>query len=284
MNTRRLFLIGVTIMLVIYPAAAGSAQEASSSTSVAAATPETVPADQGTGQPVLQQRHPRYQVQPGDVLEITFTFTAEYNRTVTVQPDGYINLRDLPDMLVVGKTTPELREMIRGAFSRVLHDPVITLELREFEKPYFIAGGQVGKPGKYDLRGDTTVVQGIAIASGFNETSKHSQVLLFRRLNNDWVEAKKLDLKEMLNTANLSEDLHLRPGDMIFVPKNTISKLAPDIPRVNLGIYTGSWKPHFEDTRQSPWKKQALPDPAAINERAHRVFVTWRSSASGTVG
>ena len=239
MNLRWLSLMGVTILLAFIPVAASSAQEGP--TTVAAASPDSVPADQGTGQPVLQQRHPRYQVQPGDVLEIAFTFTPEYNRTVTVQPDGYINLRDLPDMLVVGKTTPELREMIRRAYSRILHDPVIMIELKEFEKPYFIAGGQVGKPGKYDLRGDTTVVQAVAIAGGFNETSKHSQVLLFRRLDNDWVEAKKLDVKEMLHTANLREDLHLRPGDMIFVPKNTLSKVAPYIPRVNLGFYLNKW-------------------------------------------
>ncbi|HVN79516.1 MAG TPA: polysaccharide biosynthesis/export family protein [Terriglobia bacterium] len=239
MDSKWLLLAGVTFLLAFCTAAAGSAQEGA--TTVAAASPDSVPADQGTGQPVLQQRHPRYQVQPGDVLDISFTFTPEYNRTVTVQPDGYINLRDLPDMLVVGKTTPELREMIRQAYARVLHDPVITLELKEFEKPYFIAGGQVGKPGKYDLLGDTTVVQAIAIAGGFNETSKHSQVLLFRRLDNDWVEAKKVDVKEMLHTANLREDLHLRPGDMIFVPKNTISKLEPYIPKFNLGLYLNQW-------------------------------------------
>ncbi len=241
MNTRWLWLIGFTTILAIYPAAAGSAQEASSSPQATAANPDNIPVIQGTGRTVLQQRHPRYQIQPGDVLEITFTFTPEFNRTVTVQPDGYINLRDLPDKHVVGKTTPELREMIQQAYSRILHDPVVTVELKEFEKPYFIAGGQVVKPGKYDLRGDTTVVQAIAIAGGFNETSKHSQVLLFRRLDNDWVESKKLDLKEMLKTADLREDLHLRPGDLIFIPKNTISKIAPYIPRVNLGAYLSQW-------------------------------------------
>jgi polysaccharide export outer membrane protein len=87
------------------------------------------------------------------------------------------------------------------------------------------------------LRGDTTVTQAVAIAGGFNENSKHSQVLLFRRASNDWVEVRKLNVKRMLQTANLSEDPNLRPGDMLFVPKNAVSKIKRLIPASALGMY-----------------------------------------------
>ena len=187
--------------------------------------------------PALQHRNPRYLVQRSDILEISFTFTPEYNRTVTVQPDGYISLRDLPDLHVEGKTTPEVAELIKSSYAKILHNPAVTVELKEFEKPYFIAGGQMAKPGKYDLRGETTLTQAVAMAGGFTEKSKHSQVLLFRRASNDWVEARLFDVKQMLAQADLREDPILQPGDMIFVPQNALSKIAPYIPRVNLGIY-----------------------------------------------
>ena len=74
------------------------------------------------------------------------------------------------------------------------------------------------------------MVQAIAIAGGFNESSKHSQVLLFRRVSDQWTEVKTLDIKNMLKTAALAEDLHLRAGDMMFVPKNVLSKIKPFIP------------------------------------------------------
>ena len=191
--------------------------------------------------PALQQRNPRYLVQRSDVLEISFTFTPEYNRTVTVQPDGYISLRDLPDLHVEGKTTPEVAELIKSAYAKILHNPAVTVELKDFEKPYFIAGGQMGKPGKYDLRGETTLTQAVAMAGGFTEKSKHSQVLLFRRASNDWVEARKFDVKQMMTQADLREDPILQPGDMIFVPQNALSKISPYIPRVNLGFYMNQW-------------------------------------------
>jgi polysaccharide biosynthesis/export protein len=193
---------------------------------------------QRANEPVLQTPNPRYQLRTGDVLEISFQLTPEFNQTVTIQPDGFINLRELPDMYVAGKTTPELTKILQKSYSKILHDPAITLILKEFEKPYFIAQGELGKPGKYELRGDTTVLEAIGIAGGFNDRSKHSQVLLFRRISDEWMSVKKLDMKEMLATADLSEDLHLRPGDMIYVPKNALSKVKDFIPRTSIGIYT----------------------------------------------
>ena len=102
---------------------------------------------------------------------------------------------------------------------------------------YFVVGGEVTKPGKYDLRGDTTVLEAITIAGGVSDKSRTSQVLLFRRVSNDWVEVKEVDMRRMLRERDLSEDLHLRPGDMVLVPKSTFSKLARFIPVPSLGMY-----------------------------------------------
>jgi len=193
---------------------------------------------QRSSEPVLQPSHPRYQLRIGDTLEISFRFTPDFNQTAVIQPDGYINLRDLPDMHVAGKTTPELTELIRKAYSHILRDPVVTVTLKDFEKPYFVAGGELGRPGKFELRGETTVLQAIEIAGGFKDSSKHSQVLLFHRLSDQWTEVKKLDIKAMLRSADLREDPGVRPGDLIYVPKNAISKIKPFIPTASVGMYT----------------------------------------------
>jgi polysaccharide export outer membrane protein len=171
------------------------------------------------------------------VVELNFPVTPEFTQTLTVQPDGFIALRDVGDLHVEGQTIPELSRTVKNAYKDILHDPVISIILKEFEKPYFIVGGQVGKPGKYDLRGDTTVVQALEIAGGMNEAAKHSQVYLFRRVSNDWTETTKLDVKKMMHRGDLAEDLHLRPGDMVFVPKNTYSKIQRFIPTPNVGTF-----------------------------------------------
>lgn len=188
------------------------------------------PADQKNEGPVFQQRNARYQLCQGDIFDVTFPFTPEFNQTLTIQPDGYVALSGVGNLLVAGKTVPEATELLRQSYSKILHDPVINIILKDFQKPYFIASGELGHPGKYELRSDTTLTEAIAIAGGFTEDSKHSEVYLFRREANNWVELKKIDVKRMFKEANLTEDVHLQPGDMIFVPQNRFSKLKRYIP------------------------------------------------------
>jgi polysaccharide export outer membrane protein len=182
-------------------------------------------------------RLPRYQLRSGDAFELSFQFSPEFDQTVSVQPDGFITLRGVGEMNVAGLTVPELKKRLEDEYGAFLNKPEIFVVLRDFDKPYFIATGMVARPGKYELRGDVTVIEGIAMAGGLNEKSKHSQVVLFRKASNDWFEAKVLNVKEMLASKDLSEDLHLKPGDIVYVPQNRISKIKPFIPSTGMGIY-----------------------------------------------
>ena len=80
----------------------------------------------------------------------------------------------------------------------------------------------------------------MAIAGGLNGQAKHSQVVVFRRVTNELVETHVLNLKRMLNSRNVAEDIHLRPGDLVYVPQNTISKIRRYLPSPNLSMY---WNP-----------------------------------------
>jgi polysaccharide export outer membrane protein len=185
----------------------------------------------------IHSRNWRYTVHPNDTLQLGFTLSPEFNQTVTVQPDGYITLLYVGDISAAGRTLPELTAAIKSAYSKILHDPVISVAPTDFEKPYFVVGGQVGKPGKFDWRGDVTVTQAVALAGGFTDASKHSQVLLFRRLSDQWTQARIIDVKQMLNSRNLQEDPVLQPGDMLYVPKNTLSKIKPFLPTSAVGVF-----------------------------------------------
>jgi polysaccharide biosynthesis/export protein len=185
----------------------------------------------------FQERRPRYKLEAGDVFDISFELNPEFNQTVTVQPDGYITLRGIGDIAVKGQTVPELTETLRSDYSKILNDPLISVVLKDFEKPYFIADGQVGHPGKYDLRGDITLTEAIAMAGGFLDSAKHSQVLLFRRASEGWYSAETFDVKKMEKKGNLKEDPTLRAGDMLFVPKNRFSKIRTLLPGSSLGAF-----------------------------------------------
>jgi polysaccharide export outer membrane protein len=194
--------------------------------------------DSGTldhNRPTLQHRSGRYQIMRDDVIVVSFPLSPELNQTVTVQPDGYVTMQSAGSVYLQGMTVPETVEAIKKAYAKILHDPIIDVDLKDFQRSYFMVSGQVGKPGKYDLREDTTVSQAIAVAGGFLPTAK-TQVFLYHRISTGWVEVKKLSLKDLLNGKNVTEDVEMQPGDMIFVPEKFITNFKKYVP-YTAGLY-----------------------------------------------
>lgn len=182
-------------------------------------------------------RRPLYRLAKSDVIEVRFVFSPEFDQTLTVRPDGFVSLKNIGEIAVEGLTVSELSDSIRQAYATFLHDPEVNIVLREFEKPFFIAAGQVAHPGKYPLRSPTTASEAIAIAGGFTEQSKHSQVIVFRKVTDELVESHAVNVKAMLTSRNLDEDLQLQAGDMLYVPQNRISKIKRFLPGSSVSAY-----------------------------------------------
>ena len=180
-----------------------------------------------------QQRPPRlttvtaerYRLQPGDVLEVQFRYSPEFNQTVTVQPDGYISLEISGDARVAGMTVEQTRQVILKTASTRLRDPIATVILKEFQRPYFVVAGEVAQPGKIEMRERITAIQAIMLAGGMKESARSSQVVVFRQINSQMAEVKLLNLKNIRRTSDLENDLTLQPGDMVYVPRDKISKI-----------------------------------------------------------
>ena len=195
----------------------------------------------GQGNPLLGgNRRPLYRLQPSDVVEISFTVAPEFNQTLTVQPDGYVALKDASLVEAQGLNIAEFGDAVAKAYQGYLHDPQVAVALKEFERPYFIVGGEVGKPGKYELRSDTTVVEALQIAGGLTQQAKHSQVVLFRKVNGEVMESRLLNVKKILKHNDPKEDAHLRTGDLVYVPQNAISKIARFLSKPSVSMYMNS--------------------------------------------
>jgi polysaccharide export outer membrane protein len=172
----------------------------------------------------------RYRLRNGDVIEVNFPFVPAFNQTMAIQPDGYVTLHAIGAFHVAGLTVSELTETLRAGYATILRDPVMTVALKEFERPYFIVAGEVERPGKYELRGQTTVTQAVAIAGGLKEQAKQSEAVVFHRLSAGEFESRTLDLKEMMKKAQLAADVQLGPGDMLFVPRGRRVKIGELLP------------------------------------------------------
>ena len=195
----------------------------------------------GTGNPRLGGgRRPLYRLNHSDIVTLSFTLSPEFDQTLTIQPDGYVALKDAGPVLAEGLTLEEFRLAVLRAYTGYLHEPQVAVALKEFEHPSFVAGGEVGRPGKYELHAETTIMEAVEMAGGFTHEARHSQVLLFRHVNDGLVEARVFNLKKMLKEKNLGEACLLRSGDLIFVPQNSVSKIERFLSKPSLSMYVSS--------------------------------------------
>jgi polysaccharide biosynthesis/export protein len=235
--------LALAVLLTVAPAALWGQQNnsvsAASESMVTAAAGKSQPGDD---RPAPQARNPRYQVMRDDVLNITFPLSPELNQIVTVQPDGYITMQNVGSVFVQGMTVPEIQGALKKTYANVLNNPIIDIDLKDFQRPFFVVSGQVAKPGQYDLRYDTTVSQAVAVSGGLLPTAR-TQVLIYHRISSGTMEVKKFNLKEILDGKNVNEDAILKPGDMIFIPEKAITNFRKYVP-YQLGLYgsiTPAW-------------------------------------------
>lgn len=230
MRLRRIFMCTwLSALLGLLISVNVSAQQENAAGNSHSVAPNELTNSDDVQHPVPAERNPRYRIGPDDILAISFPLSPEMNQKVTVQPDGFISLQSAGNIHVQGLTVPELIEAIKKAYANVLHDPIVDVDLTDFQKPLFTVLGQVGKPGQYVLRTDITVAQAIAVAGGFTSSAK-TQVFLYRAVSANWAEVRELKLKDLLKGKNISEDVHLRAGDMIFVPETFISNFKKYVP------------------------------------------------------
>lgn len=196
-----------------------------------AITATSLPADEK-----LHHRE-RYTLRSGDVIELQYRYTPELNQTVTVLPDGYVNLNLVGELRVSDLTLTQARDLILEKARARLNEPELNLVLKEFQKPYVVVAGEVAKPGRFDLRENTTAMQAILLSGGFSQGAQTGQVLLFRKINEADAEVRVLNLSKLRKTADLERDIQLKSGDMLYVPRDKVEKIARFVKLANLGMY-----------------------------------------------
>ena len=192
--------------------------------------------------PALQSRDAAYRVQPGDSVEIQYRYTPEFNAKAVIQPDGNISIPIAGMVHIGGLTLADARAAIAAKAAERLREPEVIVLLTDFVKPTFTVAGEVTKPGRYDLRGGMSAVDAVAISGGFKDSSKHSQVILVRRLNDEFADVRVINMKKVMTAEGMQEDFRLQNGDLLIVPQNLVSKMERYVRWGQLYAGYGVWR------------------------------------------
>jgi polysaccharide export outer membrane protein len=167
---------------------------------------------------------PSYRLYPGDELDVIVPSAPELNKTVTVQPDGRIMVPLLEPQMAAGKTAGELEQSLAAAYSSQLLRPGVEVVVKAQPLKVFV-GGEVSKPGIYDMPGDIDALRAIFEAGGFISGAKRSQVVIIRRGH---------DGRPMMRTVNFDHPdrgghtdlVPLRRFDVVFVPRTGLAEVG----------------------------------------------------------
>ena len=164
-----------------------------------------------------------YKIQAGDQIDVKFYFNPDLNEHLIVRPDGMISLQLVPEIQAAGLTPKELTEALKKEYSRELSKPELTVIMRSFTAQRIFVGGEVGRPGDKPLLGTVTVLQAIAMAEGFRETAKTTEVVLIRRRPDGHPQVIPLNIKAAISGTDVSQDLALMPYDVVHVPRSSLA-------------------------------------------------------------
>ncbi|HET7292124.1 MAG TPA: polysaccharide biosynthesis/export family protein [Vicinamibacteria bacterium] len=166
-----------------------------------------------------------YKIQIGDQLDVKFYFNNDLNEHVVVRPDGRISLQLVPEVMAAGLTARELTDKLKQDYSRELSNPELTVIVRTFSAQRIFVGGEVAKGGEKPLVGSVTALQAVAMAEGFKDSARLTEVVVIRRNIDRTPLAIPINLKAAISGVDPSQDISLLPYDVVWVPKSTLANI-----------------------------------------------------------
>jgi polysaccharide biosynthesis/export protein len=157
-----------------------------------------------------------YVIGPGDVLQITVWKNDTLSRALPVRPDGKISMPLLQDVQAAGLTAMQLRDKIATALGEFMPNPEVSVSVTDVRSMRISILGEVAKPGVLELRGQTTILEAIAMAGGFKDFASPSKITVIRVDENG--KTKRLRFNYHRAVGSDEENLVLRSGDVIVVP------------------------------------------------------------------
>jgi len=175
----------------------------------------------GLGARVIQSE---YRLNPGDILDVKFFYNPELNETIMVRPDGRISLQLANEVMAAGLTPEELRKALSTKYAKEINKPEVSVIVRSFSMQRVYVDGEVFRPGMLPLAGPVTVHQAISAAGGFRETARRTDVIIIRQVQGRPVPLR-VNMEEVLNNQDPSQDVLLAPFDIVYVPRSNVAEV-----------------------------------------------------------
>lgn len=180
----------------------------------------------------------------GDQLLISVADLDEVtSRSVRVAEDGTVDLPLIGAVQAGGTSLPVLRAVLASAFAKYINNPQVSLQLVSSQNQLVSVIGDVNTPSVQELTGPLTLLAAITRAGGAKPDAG-PQVILTREAR--WgvlpvadatlnpgagFSRATLSLDELVAEKTPENNILLRPGDVVSIPKGSIVYVVGDVHR-----------------------------------------------------
>ncbi|MBF0804001.1 MULTISPECIES: polysaccharide export protein [Neisseria] len=178
----------------------------------------------------------RYRIGSGDVLNILVWHHPDLNTPAADSPNpdskqvsngawvdeaGYLAYPLAGRIYARGKTLPELQSLLTARLKRYIKNPQVSVNVAEFRSQRVSVSGAVGKPGQLPLTNvPLTLVDAIDQAGGAAANADTDNI----KWTHNGTE-RTVSLQDIRQYGDLSQNLLLGAGDMVYVPTNENSRI-----------------------------------------------------------
>jgi polysaccharide export outer membrane protein len=160
---------------------------------------------------------PLYVIQPNDLLEVFVWKQPELTRKVLVRPDGRISFPLVQDLQAAGISPGELKDRIEAKLKEYLNYPNVTIIVEAIQSYRIYVVGKVQKPGALVIEKAVTVLQALALAGGFQDYAKDSEITIIRNQGQETI-VFDFNYRDVIKGKQATQNILLRSGDVVVVP------------------------------------------------------------------
>jgi polysaccharide export outer membrane protein len=171
-----------------------------------------------------------YKIGPLDLLDISVFKVPDLAKSVQVAEDGTINYPLLGEIEASGKTAKELEQILAKKLgAKYLRDPQVTVLVKEFNSQRVTISGSVKTSGVYAIKGNTSLMQVIAMAGDIDTSTDSGDIVVFRTIDGQR-SAARFDI-DSIKTGK-AEDPQMLAGDVIVVDSSATKVALSNVLKV----------------------------------------------------
>ena len=147
----------------------------------------------------------------------------------TVGIDGYVQLPFVGNVKMEGLTLDEAKEVLMESLTQYLRIPDLSLLITSYGPRKVYVMGEVAHPGLVNLSIDNmNAYAALASAGGWTSRGRSTRTQIIRVIDGTMY-YRRLDMKQYIKKHDLTQNVMVEDGDIIYVPSSNGFKFNEDI-------------------------------------------------------